>query len=311
MSRARISCPNDHICIRMYNVGFGDSFLLAFPAPDRPRIVMIDCGVHSAGPGPRRIAEVAQTIFEDLPQVNNKPRIDVVIATHRHKDHVSGFESQVWREVEVGQVWMPWTEDPEDPEATRLRQGQERTARHVSSYMEKKLDRIRASLAERNRNDPRRLARQEARLDLAVNSLTNEKAMYTLHEGFLGKPKRVFLPYPDRKKNSFELPELLPGVMTHIMGPSRDEKCIRDMEPPPNQSFLRALTEAESGDDVFSPFPKEEWALTPDEFAVEASHLKMSPRNMRYVESIGDDDDLYAAAALDKAIKWNEFDDHV
>jgi beta-lactamase superfamily II metal-dependent hydrolase len=286
----------------MYNVGFGDSFLLAFPAPDRPRIVLIDCGVHSAGPGPRRIAEVAQVIFEDLPEVNNKPRIDVVIATHRHKDHVSGFESPIWREVEVGQVWMPWTEDPEDREATRLREGHERTALHVSSYMEKKIARIKTALAERNRIDPRRIARQEARLDLAVNSLTNEKAMRTLHQGFLGEPKRVFLPYPDRKKNSFELPELLPGVTTHIMGPSRDVKTIRDLEPPPSQSFLRGPADAESDNGVFSPFRKEDWALTPDEFAIQASHLKMSPRNMKYVESIGDDDDLYAAAALDKAI---------
>lgn len=302
MTRAAISCPNDHICVRMYNVGFGDSFLLAFPAQDRPRIVLIDCGVHSAGPGPRRIAEVAQVIFEDLPKVNGTPRIDVVIATHRHKDHVSGFESNVWSEVEVGQVWMPWTEDPDDPVATTLREGQERTARRVSSFIENKIAGIKEYLAARNRIDPKRIARQETRLHLAMNSLTNEKAMRTLHQGFLGEPKRVFLPEPDRKKNSFQLPELLPDVTTHIMGPSRDEKRIRDLEPPPTQSFLRALAETESADGVFSPFPKEDWALTPSEFAAGAAHLKMGPTDMKYIESIGIDDDLYAAAALDKAI---------
>jgi beta-lactamase superfamily II metal-dependent hydrolase len=297
-----ISAPAGHICIRMYNVGFGDSFLIAFPAPDRPRIVLIDCGVHSAGPGPRRIAEVAQVIFDDLPRIDNKPRIDIVVGTHRHKDHVSGFESEVWREVEVGQVWMPWTEDPDDGEATRIREGQQRTARHISSYMEKKVTETKTSLAERQRLDPRRIARLESRVDLALNSLTNEKAMRTLHHGFLGEPKRLFLPDAERKNHSFTLPDLLPGVTAHIMGPSRNEECIREMEPPTGQSFLRALANGESGDEVFSPFPKEDWALTPIEFAIEASHLKMTSGNMKYIESFGNDDDLYAAAALDKAV---------
>ena len=41
------------VSVRMYNVGFGDSFLLTFPADDRPRRVLVDCGNHAAGPPPK------------------------------------------------------------------------------------------------------------------------------------------------------------------------------------------------------------------------------------------------------------------
>jgi hypothetical protein len=36
----------------MYNVGFGDAFLLIFPDEDGGRRVLIDCGSHSASPAP-------------------------------------------------------------------------------------------------------------------------------------------------------------------------------------------------------------------------------------------------------------------
>lgn len=302
MSQAPISCVEGCLTVRMYNVGFGDSFLIAFPAPDRPRTVLIDCGVHSAGPGPRRIAEVAELICAHIPKVNGVPRIDVVVATHRHKDHVSGFESPLWSGVEVGQVWMPWTEDPDDPEATRLREGQERTARRLSAYMEKKVDQTRKALALGDRGAKKRLEGQQARLDLSLNSLTNEKAMRTLHQGFLNKPERLFLPYPERKKNSFENPDLLPGVTCHVMGPSRDEEVIRKLEPPPDQSFLSVSSGSQEDPEAYSPFPSEEWALTEEEYRLEAGHIEIQGRDLKYIHRIGEDDDLYAAAKLDKVV---------
>jgi glyoxylase-like metal-dependent hydrolase (beta-lactamase superfamily II) len=96
------------ISIRMYNVGFGDSFLLRFPGTDRERKVLIDCGVHASGPGPHPMSEVVDQIIQDVSD-GGKPAIDLVIATHRHRDHVLGFESAKWQDVEVGEVWMPWT----------------------------------------------------------------------------------------------------------------------------------------------------------------------------------------------------------
>src|SRR5712671_7362079 len=108
------------ISIRMYNVGFGDAFLVAIPAQDRVRRILFDCGSIAAPPG-RAMSDVVQRLVSDVKGPDGVPRIDVVVATHRHKDHVSGFEGAVWADVQVSEVWMPWTEDPADPAAREIR----------------------------------------------------------------------------------------------------------------------------------------------------------------------------------------------
>src|SRR3954447_24412166 len=92
--------------LRMYNVGFGDAFLLTLPTDEGDRRILIDCG--SVAKASRSIGEIAQSIVEELSD-QGKPRLDIVIATHRHRDHVAGFASGIWDKVEVGEVWMPWT----------------------------------------------------------------------------------------------------------------------------------------------------------------------------------------------------------
>src|SRR6185436_12514785 len=119
------------IAIRMYNVGFGDSFLLRFPCKDQERTMLIDVGVHPAGPGPHTMSEVVDQIIEDVSD-GGDPRIDIVVCTHRHRDHVLGFENEKWKDVEVGEVWMPWTEDPKDPKARKIRDTQSKKAQSIA-----------------------------------------------------------------------------------------------------------------------------------------------------------------------------------
>src|SRR5688572_19211180 len=94
--------------IRMYNVGFGDAFLLFVPTDEGERTVLVDCGVHMGGVV-NKISAVAQDIVESV-TTDGRARIDVVVATHRHADHISGFGLKLWKDVEVGEVWLPWTE---------------------------------------------------------------------------------------------------------------------------------------------------------------------------------------------------------
>ena len=67
-------------------------------------------------------------IVEDARDDDGVSRIDVVVGTHRHQDHVSGFENDVWEQVEVREVWMPWTEDDEDVEGRRILDKQSKKA---------------------------------------------------------------------------------------------------------------------------------------------------------------------------------------
>jgi glyoxylase-like metal-dependent hydrolase (beta-lactamase superfamily II) len=98
------------IAIRMYNVGFGDSFLLRVPTVEGERRILVDCGFHSQGKGKFSDAELVKQIKADLA---GKP-LDVIVATHRHQDHISGFgETAVWAGVPVNEVWLPFTANPD------------------------------------------------------------------------------------------------------------------------------------------------------------------------------------------------------
>jgi beta-lactamase superfamily II metal-dependent hydrolase len=169
--------PKSSVTIRMYNVGFGDSFLIRFPTPDgEQRKVLIDCGVHrTASVKPPPIKNVVARIIQDVTDPDGVPRIDVVIATHRHQDHVYGFENSAWSNVEVREVWMPWTEHPTDKKAKKIRLAQSKSASHTFAAATKKM-RLALSAAEREQI--------ERAMVLASNNLTNKKAMETLHSGF-------------------------------------------------------------------------------------------------------------------------------
>ena len=82
------------ISVRMYNVGFGDAFLVAIPAADGVRRILFDCGSIAAPEG-RAISDVVERIVRDVSGPDGVPRIDVVVATHRHRDHVSGFDAAI------------------------------------------------------------------------------------------------------------------------------------------------------------------------------------------------------------------------
>lgn len=292
-SRSRTSSAPDHVTVRMYHVGFGDAFLLTIPAADRPRRVLIDCGVHSSGTVKgQSIADMARQIIADSTDADGVPRIDLVIATHRHQDHVSGFrDEEVWKTVEVQEVWMPWTEDPRDPDARVIRETQSKVAAHLHFALTAQLKLAGVSRA-------KKLETQQL-LDLVTNSLTNPEAMRTLHGGFGGSPKRVFLPFRTRSANTIRR-EFLPGATVHALGPSRSGSIIRDMNPPKGQSYLRLMDAVrDANDDGHQPF-QARWILDPQVSGYGMSLL--SDRDRKRVKDVGQGAELGVAVALEQAV---------
>ena len=116
--------------VRMYQVGFGDCFLITIeydePLPDgrAERHLLIDYGsTRSAREGRARgrMRDVAALIEEHTHGV-----LDVLALTHRHKDHLSGFGDTTGdatlRRLSPARVLRPWTEDPTlHADATALR----------------------------------------------------------------------------------------------------------------------------------------------------------------------------------------------
>jgi len=291
-TRARAAAPGT-VTVRMYYVGFGDAFLLTIPAADRPRRVLIDCGVHASGTvADQPISEIAKQIVADATDADGVARIDLVIATHRHQDHVSGFRDEdVWKTVEVQEVWMPWTEDPRDPVARVIRETQSKVATHLHLAVSAQLKL--AGLSSAKKLESRQL------LDLVTNSLTNAEAMRTLHAGFGGAPKRVFLPFQKRSANTIRR-DFLPGVTVHALGPSRSDAIIRDMNPPKGQSYLRLMEAiADSDNDGHQPF-QARWILDPQQSAYGSSLL--ADRDRERIRDVGQGAELGIAVALEQAV---------
>jgi hypothetical protein len=109
--------------VRMYRQGLGDCFLISLPRTDggkRPFYVMIDCGVvlGTSDPG-----TIMTQVMENIVAVTGG-EIDLLIATHEHWDHLSGFvqaKPSFDKLTKVGQVWLAWTENPDDQLTQKLK----------------------------------------------------------------------------------------------------------------------------------------------------------------------------------------------
>jgi hypothetical protein len=107
--------------VRMYQVGFGDCFLLTFRYPGRakPRHVLIDFGT-TAAPSGSSSSKLLARIAEDIRKTVGKDPF-AVVATHRHRDHIAGFDpgshgkgpGAVIAALKPRFVVQPWTEQPD------------------------------------------------------------------------------------------------------------------------------------------------------------------------------------------------------
>lgn len=120
---SRLIPPEGGAVVRMYRIGHGDCFLIAFAGTDtkKPTYVWIDCGYKPGSqaklPEPTTASEVAASIV-----ASTGGFIDVAVITHEHQDHVNAITEMNFRDLKVGTVWFAWTENPQDELANRLRQ---------------------------------------------------------------------------------------------------------------------------------------------------------------------------------------------
>jgi beta-lactamase superfamily II metal-dependent hydrolase len=220
--------------IRMYYVGFGDAFRITVRKGDETWRMLVDCGVHSQGQA-RPMEESVRNIIDDLRNdFGGPPRLDVIVATHHHTDHVSGFAVDFWEEVEVGEVWVPFIEDSEDPDAKSLLETQIKTAQKLKALIGARRQRLAADgaegsaildMAEAFADNSRGKSRARNRL-LSRNDVTT----------FANKHEVRYLPYRDAAKNVIFTGKC--GVIAHILGPPRDRELLKKMDPPKGAGWL-------------------------------------------------------------------------
>lgn len=123
----------ESLTIYTYQVGFGDCFLLVFNYPDGDkRNMLIDFGSTQKPAGySNRLKDLMLKIAENIKDKCKIPgekrsKLHVVVASHRHRDHIGGFSTKkskkdegkttsgdIIKSLKPDLVIQPWTESPE------------------------------------------------------------------------------------------------------------------------------------------------------------------------------------------------------
>jgi beta-lactamase superfamily II metal-dependent hydrolase len=214
--------PESGVTVRMYNPGFGDCFLLAFPAKDdSARYMLIDCGVHHKYP---RGKERMQLIAADIAKATGN-HLHVVVATHEHTDHLSGFQygKEIFDAIEIDDLWLAWTEDPADPVAKHLKQIYGLRLRALTAAVNQ-LTFKNAPLAEA----------LQGLLEFEFSDALTSKAVDRVSplEYLRSKAKNKLQRSEDYRRPGEE-PLTIPGVeglTIYVLGPPKDEEFIKKLQ---------------------------------------------------------------------------------
>ncbi len=218
--RAR-QAPVDAV-LRMYNVGFGDCFLLSLRYPrGGERHVLIDFGsARTAGGKSRTLGAIAADIEQ-----RTGGKLHAIVATHRHRDHISGFATttkgngpgDVIRRLAPDVVVQPWTERldaPPDAMSPPLRGRQVGVAKGLGSMH--LAARALGDEATRNtRRYPSAVKKQIA--FLAEDNLKNLSAVKNL--ATMAPNEYVHAGHP-----AVRLRRAIPGVRVAVLGPATPEQ---------------------------------------------------------------------------------------
>jgi hypothetical protein len=215
--------PAGGIRVRMYRQGLGDCFLVCFRKSDgMPFYMMIDCGVISGSPQGEdvNIIKVVQNIAVEIDN-----HLDLLVVTHEHWDHVSGFHrsqaQEVFEAMTIDKVWLAWTEDPKDKTAGQIRRHRTKARKALKVAATMLRDAHGAASESANQidgilsffGDEPGLGASGERLDDAMRFVKEHpKASEFLHPGQLKTVAGV------------------PGVRFYILGPPEDEAIIRKLD---------------------------------------------------------------------------------
>lgn len=212
------------LLIRAYNVGFGDCFLLTFRYATEPdRHALIDFGSTKLPTrGPTSMKAVADRIAEHC-----GGKLHMVVVTHRHADHMSGFagaSGTVIAGLDPELVVQPWTENPDlDPEATAPAAatgngaggGQGAAARAVVTRLAE-MNTVAARIRTRASRTPAAAGTPTTLVEeihfLGETNIRNSAAVKNLMN--LGK-RRVYASFGTR----LPIASVLPGVKIRVLGP--------------------------------------------------------------------------------------------
>ena len=237
--------------VRMYRQGHGDCFLLATPKLTRePFYMLIDCGLWNGS----QIDLTIEEVIEDIKAATGG-RLDVLLITHEHLDHVSGFlagtpggaPGSLWDGFDIGEIWLAWTEDGDDPDANDLRKRFHDTLIGLNALHEKALQ-----LGLDGGTDDRLLLINELvylqtgdRVGGNVFAATRAQGPsvpgYSNKVAIKGMRDRGRVKFLAPNEGPYTLPGVDPELRVYALGPPRDPKLLLSLDPSGAEEFKFGL----------------------------------------------------------------------
>lgn len=225
--------------VRMYRLNeLGDCFRITFTADGKKSHMLIDCGsFRNSKDSASRVKEIATAIGKELAGAP----LDVVVGTHQHNDHLSGFvhAQKEFEKVKIKQVWLSWLDDPADAAARKIGKDHKNL---VSS-----LHKARQEIG--NKPFGVKGARAREVLDDVLGFYGVDK------KGAAGPPAlpadaiKILKTIGSEKPKYLnpgmviDMPGLPPGsVRVYVLGPPRDDDLLYDINPKKGESYDKKLS---------------------------------------------------------------------